>query len=116
MKNYQVFRTITVIAALLLSVGSSHASTIYVPDDYGTIQDAIDFAVNGDSVVARPGTYVENIYFLGKAISVSSEMGASVTTIDGNQNGSVGSFTSGEDATSIIEGFTLTNGSGSPIG
>jgi hypothetical protein len=36
-----------------------------------------------------PGTYVDNINFKKKAIKVMSEEGADVTTIDGNQSGSV---------------------------
>src|SRR5215468_9160868 len=38
-----------------------------------TIQSAIDVATDGDTVIVAPGTYVENIDFKGKAITVSSE-------------------------------------------
>jgi len=88
------------------------SATIYVPDDHATIQDAITAAVDGDTVVVRPGTYVENIDFLGKAITVQSEQGPDVTIIDGNSAGTVVTFESGEDHTSVLEGFTIQNGTG----
>src|SRR5262249_1372166 len=46
----------------------------------------------------------------GKAIRVASDQGAEVTVIDGNQAGSVVSFTSGEGPQSVLSGFTLRNG------
>jgi hypothetical protein len=58
------------------------ASTINVPADQPTIQSAINAASNGDTVVVAPGTYTENINFLGKAITVESSKGAKVTTIN----------------------------------
>jgi hypothetical protein len=88
------------------------SATIYVPDNYPTIQDAINASANGDTVIVRPGTYVENIDFVGKAITVQSEQGATVTTIDGNQAGSVVIFQSGEGPASVLEEFTLANGTG----
>jgi hypothetical protein len=85
-------------------------ATIYVPDDYPTIQGAIDAAVDGDEIIVRPGTYLENIDFLGKKISVTGEGRALGTVIDGSQAGSVVSFMSGETYKSILDGFTIMNG------
>ncbi len=87
-------------------------TTINVPGDYSTIQGAIDAAVDGDNVLVQPGTYHENINFNGKSILVISSDGADATIIDGNQSGSVVTFTSGEGENSRLEGFTITNGSG----
>jgi hypothetical protein len=71
-------------AALLVCFTSSlQATIIHVPTDSTTIQGGINGAVNGDTVVVHPGTYVENINFLGKAIVVMSQHGADVTAIDG---------------------------------
>jgi hypothetical protein len=95
--------------ALCLSpLGSS--ATIYVPDDYSTIQEAIDASSDHDTIMVAPGTYKENIDFKGKAITVESEEGPFLTIIDGNQAGSVASFQNGEDTDSVLSGFTLTNG------
>jgi len=86
--------------------------TWYVPDDYLTLQETIDAAFIGDTVVARPGTYRETIDLLGKAITVRSEWGPDVTVIDGEQAGSVVSFVNGEDRDTVLQGFTITNGLG----
>jgi len=100
------------VAFGLLTASVAHATTWYVPDDFSTIQAAISSSsvVEGDTVIVRPGTYVENIDFLGKAITLVSDQGADVTTIDGNQTGSVVTFVSGETETSVLKGFTITNG------
>jgi parallel beta-helix repeat protein len=86
------------------------ARIIYVPDDFPKIQGAINYVTDGDSVIVRPGTYLENIDFLGRAITVMSEQGSDVTIINGDQAGSVVSFTSGEGLGSVLDGFTLTSG------
>jgi serine protease len=86
------------------------AATLRVPSQYAAIQQAINAAQNGDTVLVAPGTYVENINFIGKAITVTSEGGASVTTIDGNQVTTVVKFHTGEGALSQPNGFTIQNG------
>jgi len=44
-----------------------------VPDQYSSIQRAIDDAEDGEVVIVSPGTYEENLDFLGKQITVRSE-------------------------------------------
>jgi len=85
-------------------------ATIFVPDNFPTIQGAIDASVNGDTVMVRPGAYVENIDFIGKAITVRSEMGPEFTIMRPQTVGSLVSFKSGEGPDSVIEGFTITGG------
>ncbi|MHC4944889.1 MAG: right-handed parallel beta-helix repeat-containing protein [Planctomycetota bacterium] len=97
------------VAFLVLSV-PAHTATIRVPDDYPTIQEAIDAASGGDTVLVAAGTYMENIDFKGKAILIESEAGPEVTVIDGGRNGSVVLFINEEGADSVLEGFTITNG------
>ena len=100
----------SILSALLICVAAEAQTIRKVPLDFPTIQAAIVASQNGDTVRVAPGTYVENINFLGKAITVASEAGAKFTTIDGNQAGSVVVINSGEGLSSILEGFTIRNG------
>ena len=88
-------------------------TTWYVPDDFPAIQDAIDNSSPGDTVVVRPGTYLEHINFLGKTIIVGSELGPDVTTIDATGLGaSVVDFGREPEEGTLLEGFTITGGTG----
>ncbi|MHC4946410.1 MAG: right-handed parallel beta-helix repeat-containing protein, partial [Planctomycetota bacterium] len=105
-------RFILTLGLFLLLAPLGSAEIIYVPDDHGTIQEAIDQAVNGDTIIVRPGTYVENLDYSGKEIAIQSEQGPESTVIDGNQDGSVVVFQNGEGPAAVLEGFTITNGNG----
>ncbi len=95
------------------------ATIINVPGDQPTIQEGIDIAVDGDTVLVQPDTYVENINYIGKNITVASlflttqdTTFISQTIIDGNQDDSVVVFENGEDSTTVLCGFTIQNGFG----
>jgi len=103
------------VLALYPTICFSDTVPLYVPDDYPTIQAAIDNfdPADHDMIVVKPGTYVENIDFNGNAIVLSSSEGAEYTCIDGNQSGPVVTFSSGEITSSVLDGFTITNGNNS---
>jgi predicted outer membrane repeat protein len=47
--------------------------TIEVPSDYATIQEAVDAADDGDTVLIAAGTYFENVTVADKAISIEGD-------------------------------------------
>ncbi len=92
-------------------------TTIYVPGDYETIQEAINASVEGNEIEVAEGTYTENIDFKGKNIVLRSEdpeddSVVEATVIDGDGNGPVIRFTGGESSNTVLRGFTITGGSG----
>jgi len=99
-----------VLLSVVASVSAEAQTTIRVPADQPTIQAAISAAAPGDTVLVGPGTYIERINFLGKAIVVTSEDGPDATIIDGNGGGVVVTFNSGEGRGAVLRGFTITNG------
>ena len=108
--------SIILISLFVLAAATGHSKTINVPGDHGTIQAAIDAAAKGDTVLVHPGTYRENIRFKGKAIIVKSSGGPEVTVLNGNKRTSVVTFDCYEGADSVLDGFIVTNGSGTVIG
>lgn len=85
------------------------------PADYNMIQAAIDDANDSDIVVVEKGFYLENIYFNGKNIIVSSTAPkdpfvVAETIIDGGHIDSVVTFNGMENASCVLAGFTIQNG------
>jgi subtilisin family serine protease len=92
---------------------------IYVPLQDATIQQAVDHCWDGGSVWVADGTYKgqgnRDIDFRGKAITVRSRNGPDECIIDcegfyTDQPHRGFDFHSGEDANSVLDGFTITGG------
>ena len=117
LKGSGVFLILILFTTLSLS-----SQTIEVKQDstgdYTQIQEAIDHAWPGDTVLVWPGTYYENIIINSKGIILGSLMMITGdeaykynTIIDGGQNGSC-IVIEYIDTFIEINGFTLTNGKG----
>lgn len=105
------------VVAMLLSAGvaiATFADIIEVPGDFSTIQQAIDAATHGDEIIVGPGEYAERIDLIGKVITVRSQAGPERTIINAGGGGSCVVCVNNEPPQTMIEGFTLTNGTGSP--
>lgn len=87
-------------------VADQTASTIIqVPDNYSTIQEAIDAAPNNSEILVKNGIYYENINFKGKTIYLHSQNGPVNTIIDGQERTSVVTLNSDEGNDTILDGF-----------
>lgn len=82
--------------------------TIYVPDNYTSIQEAINHAHPFDTIIVRPGIYNESITINVTCITLKSELGANVTILNGD---SYSDTIKVEENCITISGFTITNGS-----
>jgi hypothetical protein len=95
-----------------------------VPADFPKVQAAIDSARSGDTVLVAPGRYYENLQFRGQNIVLASEFVRSRdrsaierTILDGSRpahpdSGAVVTIWRYEDSTAVVEGFTITGGTG----
>jgi len=80
--------------------------TRYVPDDFPTIQAAIDAANSGDTIIVREGTYVEEVK-VNKTLAIRSEKGAELTIVQGGGAGDVFAVTADNVE---INGFVIKDG------
>ncbi|MBC8527144.1 MAG: right-handed parallel beta-helix repeat-containing protein [Candidatus Cloacimonetes bacterium] len=103
-----------ILLALFILLFSSFAmaDVINVPADQPTIQQGLNTATEGDTVLVATGTYYENLFWpITNGIKLLSEFGADSTIIDGSNTSTViYIFGATIDTTTVIEGFTLQNG------
>ena len=88
-------------------------------DPFCLVQDAIDAAADGDTILVRPGNYFERIDLLGKELLLRSDrdgvprtydLDPRTTILDGGRGGSVVVCRSGEGPNTILDGLTITAG------
>jgi len=99
---------------------------IQVPADYATIQEALDSALDGDTILVSPGTYFENLAWpIGvRDLKLLSSHGAEQTVLDGTgkddyvldinekvpfSNNAIAPFI---DKNTLVDGFSIKNGNG----
>jgi parallel beta-helix repeat protein len=113
--NYNGIHRLFGLLAAGAVVAAAGAAEWHVPGDFATIQAALDAAADGDEIIVHPGTYPEAIDFLGKAMYLHSSDGAAATIIDATGlDTSVVTCASGEGPDTVLGGFTVTGGTGTP--
>ncbi len=105
---------IFILLVLSSFLATANADVLHVPGTYGSIREAIDAALSGDTVLVADGTYSggnnRNLDYGGKSIVVESESGPADCVIDCENGGRGFIFQSGEDEAAVLRGFTIKNG------
>ena len=88
---------------------------------FDRIQEALDVAADGASIIVAPGIYRENIDLLGKkvyltAIDLKNPHGGPCAVIEGQGNGPVVRIRPGSGDKCSLVGFVITKGTGHPAG
>jgi hypothetical protein len=99
-------------AVILCTIAYGTVFYVHPESTLNCIQDCLDSCCStGDTVVVGAGTYYENIFWPDcQGIKLIGEYGRDTTIIDGDSAGSVITCATGLDATTVISGFTITNG------
>jgi parallel beta-helix repeat protein len=83
------------------------AATIYVPDNFSTIQQAVDNATAGDTIIVRDGTYNETVDVTKSHLTIRSESGPSVTTVSASLNPDDHVFKISDQTNVTLQGFEI---------
>lgn len=106
----KTFLTVFALLAFMVqTAGWAEAATWRVPQDYKSIQEAIDIAVPGDTVLVDDGHYAENL-LIKKTLELRSMGGAESTVLEASDKGRAVIKVAGARGASI-DGFLIT-GSG----
>jgi len=89
------------------ALGEGCGFTIGVPGDYATIQEALDAASYGDTVVVECGTYDEGDIFLKSGVYLTSATGHADCVTLAPSAAVKNFYVSDCDASTVVRGFTL---------
>ena len=104
-------RTILIALSALLSTAFATVWYVHPDSTQDCIQDCLDSCSTGDTVLVGAGTYGENIHWPATSgIRLLSEHGRDTTTIDGGGVDRPLHIAGTFDTTTVVRGFTLTNG------
>src|SRR5262245_41005763 len=106
--NAAIIRGASAAGVLLLAAAPLRADTIKVPQDFATIQEAVDAAVAEDIVSVGKGTYAENVVITTSGITLK---GPKTAIINGRYLGNCITITTTDVS---VEGLTIANGGGAP--
>jgi len=86
------------------------ANYLNVPQQYGTIQSAVNAAATGDVIIVADGTYNEqNITITNKAVTIKSANGAGSTIVNAGGTGRGFIISHSENAAVNLIGLTIQN-------
>ena len=77
----RLISSLLLIATAVLMHTSAFSRVLLVPEEYDTIQGAVNAAENGDTVLVHSGRYAENIVIADKSLSLLSEAGLNETIL-----------------------------------
>ena len=103
--------SLTTLIGLLIAAPAS-AAVFSVPGTHATITEAIQAAVDGDTIRVSPGTWEEFVDFRGKAISIESIAGPDKTILSAIPGNPCVVFVNGEPSSAQLKGFTVKDGQG----
>ena len=119
-KTYLIFSGIIVLLTLFFVTGflpdRLSAATIHIPQGNRTLQDAVDTAEPGDTIIVAPGTYhffYDKLAISKESLTIKSSHGAQQTILLGRGTGPVVIFYKGSKA--VLDGFTITSVAGSRV-
>ncbi|MEM0053457.1 MAG: NosD domain-containing protein [Nitrososphaeria archaeon] len=118
MKQLQRLKFVSIIVVCVLvlilfhqPIKATSTKTVFVPDNFPTIQDAINNVAPGSTIIVRDGLYRENIVVdIGQNdLTIKSEHGPKNTIIANSSNESESYIIEILGDRIIFEGFTVTN-------
>ncbi|HEV7734588.1 MAG TPA: right-handed parallel beta-helix repeat-containing protein [Candidatus Binatia bacterium] len=96
---------------VFLTVATAHATDIVVPDDYPTIQAAVDAAASaGDRVLVRQGEYPESVKVEAKTLTIEG-LDGTPTLLPGPKRPGVFQRKRGTPSRLTLQGVAITGGS-----